>query len=105
MSVTDQLGLYVTGADAAALGQYEKALHELQCYVGDPVASVDAALAEAPELVMGHVLKGYLFGAVHRPRGRRRGEILPCSRNRAAGNGAGERSCRRPRPSRRRALA
>jgi tetratricopeptide (TPR) repeat protein len=62
MSVTDQLGLYVTGADAAALGQYEKALHELQCYVGDPVASVDAALGEAPELVMGHVLKGYLFG-------------------------------------------
>lgn len=61
MPSTDQLGLQLSGADAAAIGHYEKALHELQCYVGDPVASVDAALAEAPDLVMGHVLKGYLF--------------------------------------------
>jgi len=62
MPTTDQLGLQLSGAEAAAIVHYEKALHELQCYVGDPVASVDAALAEAPDLVMGYVLKGYLFG-------------------------------------------
>ncbi len=61
MPVTDQLGLTLSGADTG-LGHYEKALHELQCYIGDPVAAVDAALAEDPDLVMGHVLKGYLFG-------------------------------------------
>ncbi len=62
MPVTDQLGLMLSGGGDIGLRHYEKALHELQCYVGDPVASVDAALAEDPDLVMGHVLKGYLFG-------------------------------------------
>ncbi len=62
MTAKDQLGLELSGAEPGSVGHYEKALHELQCYVGDPVASVDAALAEAPGFVMGYVLKGYLFG-------------------------------------------
>jgi hypothetical protein len=33
---------------------------ELQCYRGDPVARVDAALAEAPGFAMAHALKGWL---------------------------------------------
>ena len=62
MTVKDLLDLTLSGADAAGAAQYEKALHELQCFIGDPVGSVDAALAENPDFVMAHVLKGYLYG-------------------------------------------
>jgi tetratricopeptide (TPR) repeat protein len=58
----DSLGLEVTGATPAALEHYEQALHELQCYIGDPVATVDKAIAAAPDFTMAHVLKGYMFG-------------------------------------------
>lgn len=62
MPVTDTLGLALSGADAASAQTYEKALHELQCYVGDPVATVNAAIEASPGFVMAHVLKGYLYG-------------------------------------------
>jgi tetratricopeptide (TPR) repeat protein len=62
VAVFDQLGLGLTGAGEASLSHYSLALHQLQCFIGDPVGSVDAALAEAPDFVMAHVLKGYLFG-------------------------------------------
>ena len=62
MPVKDRLDLTLSGADAAGAAHYEKALHELQCFIGDPVASVNAALAENPDFVMAHVLKGYLYG-------------------------------------------
>ena len=39
-----------------------RALHELQCFIGDPVGSVNAAIAANPGFVMAHVLKGYLYG-------------------------------------------
>jgi hypothetical protein len=58
----DALDLELTGATPATLDHYERALHELQCFVGDPVASVDKAIADAPGFVMARVLKGYLFG-------------------------------------------
>ena len=40
---------------------YDRALHEFQCFTGDPVASVNAALAEQPGFVMGHVLLAYMY--------------------------------------------
>src|SRR5215218_5422966 len=58
----DALDLELTGATPAALDHYKRALHELQCFVGDPVASVEQAIAASPAFVMAHVLKGYLFG-------------------------------------------
>jgi hypothetical protein len=58
----DALDLELTGATPAALAHYERALHELQCFVGDPVGSVEKAIAAAPGFVMAHVLKGYLYG-------------------------------------------
>src|SRR4051812_26409886 len=57
----DTLGLEITGATPAALEHYEQALHELQCFIGDPVATIDKAIAAAPDFVMAHVFKGYLF--------------------------------------------
>ena len=58
----DSLDLELTGASPQALAHYERSLHELQCFVGDPVASVEQAIAASPGFVMAHVLKGYLYG-------------------------------------------
>jgi len=56
----DSVGYETSGANAQSLDALEQGLHELRCYIGDPVASVERALAASPELVMGHVLKAYL---------------------------------------------
>ena len=56
----DSRGHRLTGATAASLPHYETALRELNLYIDDPVASVDRAIAEAPEFVMAHVLKAWL---------------------------------------------
>jgi tetratricopeptide (TPR) repeat protein len=56
----DAVGHAVSGGDARALDHLERALHELRCFSGNPVATADAALAAAPELVMGHVLRAWL---------------------------------------------
>ena len=53
----DSRGVPVSRADAAALAGYEAALAQFQSYVGDPLATIDAALAAAPDFVMGHVLR------------------------------------------------
>ncbi|WP_068809175.1 tetratricopeptide repeat protein [Thauera phenolivorans] len=60
MNIRDDLGLPLTGADADALADYRHALRQFQCYIEDPVASVDAALARRPDFVMAHVLKAWL---------------------------------------------
>jgi len=56
----DASGYETSGASAASLALLEQACHELRCYIGDPVTTVDRALEAAPELVMGHVLRAYL---------------------------------------------
>ena len=62
MTIRDVLGLPLSGASEASLGHYERGLHQLQCFVGDPVASVNSAIEADPGFVMAHVLKGYLYG-------------------------------------------
>ena len=62
MPITDSLGLPVSGASVAGLERYHEALRGLQCFVGDPIAALDRALADDPDFVMAHVLKGYLYG-------------------------------------------
>jgi len=56
----DFAGYELSGASARSGDLLEQGMHELRCYIGDPVATVDKALAESPALVMGHVLKAYL---------------------------------------------
>lgn len=56
----DALGNALSGANAAGVAHYETAVRQFQCYVQDPVATVDQALAAAPDMVMAHVLKAYL---------------------------------------------
>lgn len=62
MAVKDIFGLTFSGATEAGFLPYSQAVRELQCFIGDPVASVDRAIAADPGFVMAHVFKGYLFG-------------------------------------------
>ena len=57
----DSTGHDMSGCNARALDLLERGMHEYRCLMLDPLASVDAALAEAPELVMAHVLRGWLY--------------------------------------------
>ena len=60
MSIHDELGLACTGADTESLDHYRSALRGFQCYVGDPVADIDAAIALRPDFVMARLLRAYL---------------------------------------------
>jgi hypothetical protein len=60
MTLRDVRGLALSGANPAALEAYERAMAELQCYRGDPVSAVDAALAAAPDFTMAHALRAWL---------------------------------------------
>jgi tetratricopeptide (TPR) repeat protein len=62
MPVKDAFGLTLSGATEAGFASYGRAVRELQCFIGDPVASIDGAIAQDPGFVMAHVFKGYLFG-------------------------------------------
>ena len=56
----DELNLAHTGADADSLTHYRRALRQFQCFIEDPVGSIDAAIAARPDFVMAHVFKAYL---------------------------------------------
>ena len=60
MDLIDSRGHHVSGATPQGLALYEQSARELLCMVDDPVASVDRALAECPEMAMAHVLKAWL---------------------------------------------
>ncbi|RVD58063.1 tetratricopeptide repeat protein [Mesorhizobium sp. M2D.F.Ca.ET.185.01.1.1] len=62
MMMKDAFGLNYSGATEVGFSSYVKAVHELQCFIGDPVGSIDRAIADDPAFVMAHVFKGYLFG-------------------------------------------
>lgn len=56
----DSLGNPLSGAQPSSVQHYEQALHQFQCYCGDPLATIDAAIAERPDFVMGRVLHAWL---------------------------------------------
>ena len=60
MNLEDSAGHVVSGSSPVALDHLESALHQLRCFIGDPVASVNAALEASPDMAMGHLLHGYL---------------------------------------------
>ena len=60
MKHVDAAGHALSGATADSIAHYETAAQQLRCYIGDPVATIDAALAAAPQMVMAHALKAYL---------------------------------------------
>jgi len=56
----DSHGHAMSGATRGAIDTFETACHELRCYIGDPLAGARAALEQAPQMTMGHVLVAWL---------------------------------------------
>jgi hypothetical protein len=65
--LSDRHGNAVTGATRDAVELYDCALAEFNLYRGDPVARIDRALEAAPDFVMAHVMKAWLFGLATEP--------------------------------------
>lgn len=61
MPQSDVRGLTLSGATERAAQLYDSAQRNFSLYVGDPVAEVDQAIAEAPSFAMAHALKAWLF--------------------------------------------
>ncbi|MGH7331336.1 MAG: tetratricopeptide repeat protein [Candidatus Rokuibacteriota bacterium] len=57
----DPRGVPVSCGNRTALDLYETALGQYQSYVGDPIATIDQALAQAPDFVLGHLLRGIVL--------------------------------------------
>jgi tetratricopeptide (TPR) repeat protein len=57
----------MSGATAEAMAHFDEALAEFNRYRGDPLATVDQALAAAPKFVMAHLFKAYLLGLATEP--------------------------------------
>ncbi|WP_146909802.1 tetratricopeptide repeat protein [Arenimonas daejeonensis] len=58
---TDAHGHPLSGASAQAASLYDQALRQFQCYSGDPVATLQQAVADSPRFVMGHAMLAWLF--------------------------------------------
>lgn len=61
MNLIDHQGHRVSHATPASLDAYELAARELRCMVGDPLASIERALALNPEMPMAHLLKAWVL--------------------------------------------
>jgi tetratricopeptide (TPR) repeat protein len=53
----DARDVTVSCGNRKALDLYETALRQYHSYVGDPIATIDQALAEAPEFALGHAFR------------------------------------------------
>ncbi len=60
MNNKDAYGLALTGATADSFEHFDRACTLLRCYLNDPLAEAQAALAAAPDMTMAHVLVAYL---------------------------------------------
>lgn len=60
----DRRGVAFSAADSGSLEIYERALAAFNLYRGDPAAIIDEALADAPDFVMGHILRAYMYAGL-----------------------------------------
>jgi hypothetical protein len=58
-ALRDSGGHPLSGATADGLAAYERAAHQLRCLIGDPVATIDEAIAAAPAMTMAHVFRAW----------------------------------------------
>lgn len=56
----DALDQALSGSDDGGLAAYQRALDQFRCYVGDPAAAVDEAIAASPGMTMAYALKAWL---------------------------------------------
>ncbi|WP_299619831.1 tetratricopeptide repeat protein [Pelagibius sp.] len=61
LSYVDARGEPVSGASEEAISLFETALAQLQCYQGDPVATIESAISDSPGFIMAHCLRAYVF--------------------------------------------
>jgi tetratricopeptide (TPR) repeat protein len=60
----DARGEPVSTTNRRALDLYEQALVQFHSYIGDPVATIDAALEEDPEFVLGHAFRATMLAVM-----------------------------------------
>ena len=60
-TLTDRHGLALSTRNGAAIARYDTALALLNRFAADPLAEIDAALAETPDFVMGHAFRAGLM--------------------------------------------
>ena len=70
----DHRGLTVSTTSATALAHFERALEQFHAYRGDPIATVDAALAEDDAFVLAHLFKAFVLATTSE------GRHLPAAR-------------------------
>jgi tetratricopeptide (TPR) repeat protein len=85
----DHRGLTISTASTAALAHFEHALDQFQAYRGDPIATIDAALAEDEAFVNAHLFKAFLLATTGE------GRHLPAARAAVARARAMERRANR----------
>lgn len=61
MLITDCRGEPMTVGDIGSTDRLEAALTDVLGYSGDPVGKIEAALALDPQLMLGHLLRAYVF--------------------------------------------
>ncbi len=61
MQTNDAAGHPLSGATPDAVHTFDQAQHELRCFIGDPVATIDRAIAQSPAMVLAHVMKAYMY--------------------------------------------
>ena len=69
MNQRDSAGLQMTGANAEGLTHFETATHQFRCYIGDPVATVDAGTRRDTGAGDGSCARGLSESAGNRARG------------------------------------
>lgn len=70
MHTRDYAGHAISGANAESIAAFERATHELRCFIDDPVASVDRAIQASPAMTMAYALKAWLHLLGTEPAGR-----------------------------------
>ncbi len=62
--LNDNRGVAMTVTNRAALEHFETALAQMLSYTGDPVETIEQAIAEDPEFVLGHCLRAHAGGVM-----------------------------------------
>lgn len=62
--IYDRRGIAVTVANQAALDKFEMALAQMLSYSGEPVETIDQAIAEDPDFILAHCLRAHAGGVM-----------------------------------------
>jgi tetratricopeptide (TPR) repeat protein len=65
--VTDQQGNSLSNATPQAADYFNQAIASFNIYSGDPVGTIDKAIAEAPDFAMAHIAKAHMFATATEP--------------------------------------